>query len=200
MTAQVFFNITTTTGDNKVALQTTDNGITTNTKVEILRFYKDGTVRLGNGCVEPVTNETSALTNNKEVEFEEYTPESGGTAAISKHRYGVVPQTLNRESGTNTGNEYKVGLRITTPDGNQYVIEDISTVYASTVTDNNIKNPYQAETSGSDTKYKINRWYPGYKYTYTIRITKKGIDKITAQLLDWETVTSDDIDIDLEGK
>lgn len=200
MTAQVFFNITTTTGDNRVTLRSGTESSYTQTKVEILRFFKDGTVRVGNGCVEPVTNETSAFTNNQEVEFEEYTPESVGTAAISKHRYGVVPQTLNRESGTNTGNEYKVGLRITTPDGNQYVIEDISTVYASTVTDNNIKNPYQAETSGSDTKYKINRWYPGYKYTYTIRITKKGIDKITAQLLDWETVKSDDIDIDLEGK
>ena len=199
MTAQVFFNITTTTGDNRVTLRSGTESPYTQTKVEILRFFKDGTVRVGNGCVEPVTNETSA-TNNQEVEFEEYTPESVGTAAISKHRYGVVPQTLNRETGTNTGNEYKVGLRITTPDGNQYVIEDISTVYASTVTDNNIKNPYQAETSGSDTKYKINRWYPGYIYTYTIRITKKGIDKITAQLLDWETVKSDDIDIDLEGK
>ena len=111
----------------------------------------------------------------------------------------MVTQTLNRETGTNTETG-KVGLRITTPDGNQYVIEDISTVYAS-VSDTHLKIPYtETSVSGSDTKYKINRWYPGYKYTYTIRITKKGIDKITAQLLDWETVTSDDIDIDLEGK
>ena len=198
MTAQVIFNITTTTGDNRVTLRSGTESPYTQTKVEILRFFTDGTVRVGNGCVEPVTNETSALTNNQEVEFEEYTPESGGTAAISKHRYGVVPQTLNRESGTDAGRT--IGLRITTPDNNQYVIEDISTVLASSVSNNNIQNPYTSTTVGTDTKFIIDRWYPGYIYTYTIRITKKGIDKITAQLLDWETVKSDDIDIDLEGK
>lgn len=199
MTAQVFFNITTTITDNKVALQTTDNGITTNTKVEILRFYKDGTVRLGNGCVEPVTTSTCT---NAEVEFVNYTGETSETgstiAAVSEHQYGVVPQTLKRASGTDAGRT--IGLRITTPDNNQYVIEDISTVLASSVSNNNIQNPYTSTTVGTDTKFIIDRWYPGYKYTYTIRITKKGIDKITAQLLGWETVKSDNIDIDLEGK
>ena len=198
MTAQVFFNITTTTGDNRVTLRSGTESSYTQTKVEILRFYKDGTVRLGNGCVEPVTTSTCT---NAEVEFVNYTGETSETgstiAAVSEHQYGVVPQTLKRASGTDAGT---IGLRITTPDNNQYVIEDISTVLASSVSNNNIQNPYTSTTVGTDTKFIIDRWYPGYKYTYTIRITKKGIDKITAQLLDWETVKSDDIDIDLEGK
>lgn len=196
MTAQVSFNITTTTGDNKVTLRSGTKGSYNETKVEILRFYQQGKVYMGTGKVEA----TNSTTNAQQISFSQYTDEKDSKGAISSHTFGVVPQTLNRETATEKGNEYKVGLRITTPDGNQYVIEDISTVYASAVTDNNIKNPYTPETSGSDTKYKIDRWYPGYKYIYNIRITKKGIDKITAQLLDWEKVTSDNIDINLEGK
>ena len=196
MTAQVSFNITTTTGDNKVTLRSGNEGSYKQTKVEILRFYQQGKVYMGTGKVEA----TNSTTNAQQISFSQYTDEKDSKGAISSHTFGVVPQTLNRGTSTETGNEYKVGLRITTPDGNQYVIEDISTVYASTVTENDIKNPYQAETSGSEKKYKIDRWYPGYKYTYTIRITKKGIDNITAQLLNWETVKSDDIDINLEGK
>lgn len=196
MTCQLFINVTTSksTDPNVVKLNKDDN--TNGTKVEILRFYNNGKVLLGNGLVET----TGSTVTNQEITVGSYTPDDGSNPAKTEFSYGMVPQTLNRETGTNTGNEYKVGLRITTPDGNQYVIEDISTVYAS-VSDTHLKIPYtETSVSGSDTKYKINRWYPGYKYTYTIRITKKGIDKITAQLLDWETVTSDDIDIDLEGK
>lgn len=196
MTAQVFFNITTTTEDNKVTLRSGTESPYNETKVEILRFYQQGKVYMGTGKVET----TNSTTDAQQISFSKYTDETSSKGAISSHTFGVVPQTLNRETGTKTGNQYKVGLRITTPDGNQYVIEDISTVYASTVTENDIQNPYTHETSSSGTKYKIDRWYPGYKYTYTIRITKKGIDNITAQLLNWETVESGNIDINLEGK
>ena len=195
MTCQLFINVTTSksTDPNVVKLNKDDN--TNGTKVEILRFYNNGKVLLGNGLVET----TGSTVTNQEITVGSYTPDDDSNPAKTEFSYGMVPQTLNRETGTNTETG-KVGLRITTPDGNQYVIEDISTVYAS-VSDTHLKIPYtETSVSGSDTKYKINRWYPGYKYTYTIRITKKGIDKITAQLLDWETVTSDDIDIDLEGK
>jgi len=202
MTAQVFFEVKTTTGEDKVTLRTGAGSTESpykQTKVELLRFYKDGTVLVGTGKVEPSTTGTGALTTEQELEFKSFTAESGTTAAVSKSQYGVIPQTLNRESDSNTGNEYKVGLRITTPDNNQYIIQDISTVYASTVSTNNLKNPYTVGTGTNASKYLINRWYPGYQYTYTVTLKKTGIASITAQLVDWETVTGDLGTIDLEG-
>lgn len=196
MTSQVFFNVQTTTDGGKVALQQTIDGTTENTKVEILRFYQNGTVLMGTGRVDA----TGDLTDAQQIEFKEYKPETSEKGALSTSQYGVVPQLLDRYPGGDAtdGNEYKVGIRITTPDGNQYVIQDISKVYAS-VSDINLKNPYQVGTGDNANKYLINRWYPGYRYTYTITITKTQIKNITAQLVGWEVVNGDLGNIDLEG-
>lgn len=187
MTSQIFFEVTTTTGTEKVALQTTKDAVTTNTKVELLRVYTNGIVLLGNGLVSTTGDRTESIAMQMPTEGA-YTAESGSNPAVSKHQYGMVPQALS-------GTDYTVGVRITTPDGNQYVINDISAVSA-TVSSNNISNPY---ASDGNSKYTINRWYPGYQYTYTVTLKKTGIVNITAQLVDWETVTGDLGEINLEG-
>lgn len=201
MTSQLFVDVTTTTGDDKVILQTSD-ATQQKTKVEILSFYKDGTVRMGNGLVEPsTTNQTVAPTENQEITQGTYTAGDASNAAKFEFSYGVVPQALSGSytlSG-GTATNYTVGLRITTPDNNQYVIRDISNVYATTVNDNNLKNPYSKGTGDNANNYLINRWYPGYKYYYTVTLKKTGIASITAQLVDWETVKGDLGNITLEG-
>lgn len=190
MTSQITVNVTTTTGTDKVVLRTGVGSETdpyTQTKVEILRFYQNGTVLMGNGKVDV----TGDITNEQKISFADHTEETTSNGAISTFKYGVVPQILNRFTSGTDGNSYKVGLRITTPDGNQYVIQDISEVYGE-VSNTNLQIPYaDSKTAESKTLYKINRWYPGYKYTYTVTIKKTGIESITAQLVDWETVKGD---------
>lgn len=200
MTSQIFFKVKTTTEGDKVFLRTGTEGSYKQTKVELLYFYKDGTVRVGNGLVEPTT---TALTNSDEFQFVEHTPEvaeSGSDLAVSAFstfQYGVVPQAL---SGTHDEMPYKVGICITTPDDNQYVVEDISNVLVATsdISSVNLNNPY-SESAENTGKYIIDRWYPGYQYTYTVTLKKTGIVNITAQLVDWETVTGDLGEINLEG-
>ena len=153
-------------------------------------------MRVGNGLVEPTT---TTLTTTDNFQFDQHVPEvpatesSQAVAAYSDFKYGVVPQVLSGTYG-NENTPYQVGIRINTPDGNQYVIKDLSSVVveASAISSKNMNNPYTKITSGTNNgKYTINRWYPGYKYTYTVKIKKTGIESITAQLVDWETVTGD---------
>ncbi len=203
MTSQVFFEVKTTTGNDKVELRTgagTTEAPYQQTQVELLRFYKDGTVLMGTGKVD-VSGE---LQSAKAIELKEHVVGTTTQGAKSTFQYGVVPQTLDRHTEGDDSNDYKIGIRITTPDGNQYVIQDISTVYA-TVSNNHLQNPYTVSTgTGTDTKYLINRWYPGYKYTYSVTLKKTGIEKLTAQLVDWEEVSGvikngDDDEFTLEG-
>jgi hypothetical protein len=112
------------------------------------------------------------------------------TPASVPFTYGIVPQALTYNGGT-------IGLRITTPDGNQYVVSDLSKCTATAVTNDNLANPYTEKDDKGN--YKITSWYPGYKYTYNITIKKTGIERITAAVVGWETVTGKDIDIDLEN-
>lgn len=192
MTSQIFLKVKTTTSDDKVVLHTDAK----ETKVELLSFYKNGTVLLGNGLVKPT--ETDALTENDDFEFDAYTAQTTEAPAFSTFKYGVVPQAL---SGTKNSSAYTIGIRITTPDGNQYVVKDISQVLAASgdITSNNLNIPYEKGTGENASKYVINRWYPGYQYTYTVTIKKTGIVNITAQLVDWETVTGNLGEITLEN-
>lgn len=203
MTSQIFFEVKTTTGNDKVELRTgagTTDDPYQQTQVELLRFYKDGTVLMGTGKVDV----SGDLQSAQAIELKEHVVGNTTTGAKSTFQYGVVPQTLDRHTEGDDSNDYKIGIRITTPDGNQYVIQDISTVYA-TVSNNHLQNPYTETTgSGADLKYKIDRWYPGYKYTYSVTLKKTGIEKLTAQLVEWEEVSGvikngDNEEINLEG-
>ncbi len=189
MTSQVFVNLRTTTGDDKVSLKDDSKDLNI-AKVEILNFLPNGTVNMGNGLVTATdgTRTTAAtMTNGTYTAADTSNPDR-----VENYSFGIVPQDLTWGSGETAGT---IGLRITTPDGNQYVVKDLSTC-TGTVTTTNLLNPY---TLDSGTSYKITKWYPHYQYTYTITIKQTGISNITAAVLPWETVTGDLGTIDLEN-
>ena len=167
MTSQITVNVSSVTGDGSVTLINGDN----KTKVEILNFLPDGKVLMGTGAVS-----ASGTRVTEGVSEMAYLSES--TATTVSFVYGIVPQSLIYDT---TG---RIGLCITTPDGNKYYVRDLSTCTA-TVSSTNLAIPY----SGSN-PYIINAWYPHYKYTYNITLSKVGVTNITAAVLDWETVES----------
>ena len=190
MTSQIFVNVKTTTDASKVVLDTDGDNLTNNdkTKVEILNFLPDGKVLMGNGLVETTSTDRTAQVD---MTYGTWAAASGSEPdKVTGYSYGIVPQPLTWTSPT----AGTIGLRITTPDGNQYVVKDLSTCTAS-VSTTNLSNPYTA--SGS--LYIIDRWYPNYQYTYTITLKKTGIQNITAAVLPWETVTGDLGTITLEN-
>lgn len=164
----------------KVMLKDGDN----TTKVTITRLATSGTVEMGRGVVTPADSYTgqhemtvpSTYYKTDEIETEPYT-------------FTVVPQSLSRNFSSTSDDDY-VGLFIQTPDNNQYyVVKKLSQIIASTVDDQ--RNQIQGQA--------ITRWYPGHSYTYTITISKKGIEAITCTVADWVNVTGEDINIDLES-
>ena len=167
MTSQITVNVSSVTGDGSVTLINGDN----KTKVEILNFLPDGKVLMGTGAVS--ASGTRVSEGNSEMAYL-----SESTATTVSYAYGIVPQPLIYDT---TG---RIGLCITTPDGNKYYVRDLSTCTA-TVSSTNLAIPY----SGSS-PYIINAWYPHYKYTYNITLSKAGVKNITAAVLDWETVES----------
>ncbi len=181
MTSQITVKVQTTSGADAVTLESGSNY----TSVEIVNMLPMGTVLMGNGLV--TANGTRA----------DYTTMTKGTisSSIVPFTYGVVPQSLSYTEDATTKH---LGLRITTPDGNQYYVRDLSTCYA-TVSTTNLTNPYTEEkTSGSNT-WKIDRWYPGYSYTYTVTLKQKEIDRITAAVVPFETVEGNLGEINLEN-
>lgn len=162
--SDVTFTVKTTAGENKVTLKDDDN----HTKIRLEKLYTSGKVLMGNGLVTPTGGPTAKDDFSNPVE-------NGGS--YSWNGYGAVPQGLEN-----------VVLVITTPDKNEYRVA-MKDVLATTVSTYNIKNPYALNGSG---KYMIDRWYPGFKYKYSFTLTKKGIENITATVVDWEEVTADD--------
>ena len=193
MTSQIKVTVKTTTGTDKVALyddkDTDDTSDDVITRVEMLRFLKDGKVLMGTGAVS-----TTSTTRTESDYFAKgtYTAESGATPAqVANSAFGIVPQALSW--GNNTPGTETIGLRITTPDGNQYIVKDLSTCTA-TVTANNLVNPYTGTSP-----YTINAWYPHYKYNYTVTLVQAGVENITAAVVAWEEVSGDLGTISLEN-
>ena len=191
VTSQIFVTVKTTTGADKVALKDdskpADNQLT---KVEILNFLPNGKVLMGTGLVSATDG---ARTENAIMGAGTWAAESGTTPEqVTAYSYGIVPQALSWGTAPANGS---IGLRITTPDGNQYVVKDLSTC-TGTISTTNLINPY---TVVSGTNYYITSWYPHYQYTYTITLKQTGIANITAAVLPWETVTGDLGTITLEN-
>ena len=193
MTSQIFVNVKTTTGSDKVTLfddkgtESTDDDVITN--VEVLNFLPDGKVLMGTGAVSTTgTSRTEAATFTNGT----YTAQYGETPAqVNGYSYGIVPQVLSWTSpsaGT-------IGLRITTPDGNKYLVKDLSTCTA-TVSATNLVNPYTVQSGSS---WQITSWYPHYTYNYTVTLKQAGVSNITAAVLSWEEVTGDLGTISLEN-
>ena len=184
VTSQIFVTVKTTTGADKVTLKSGDD-LTT---VEILNFLPDGKVLMGTGAVSATDG---TRTEHAIMGAGTWAAESGTTPEqVTAYSYGIVPQALSWGTAPANGS---IGLRITTPDGNQYVVKDLSTCTA-TVSDNNLVIPYTGSSP-----FPINAWYPHYQYYYTITLKQTGIANITAAVLPWETVTGDLGTITLEN-
>lgn len=171
MMSDVTIQLTTTNDDDKVTLA----GAT----IQLSMIHPTGKVSMGNGLVTP--DGTPAPV-----------PEVPGTVDSEfKWHYGFVPQSL--ENVNSTSND--VILTITTADNNRYIVYMKNVEFSSTAFSNTlIANPYSETSSGSG-KYKINRWYPNFKYTYTFNLRKKGVALITATLANWESVTATQQDV-----
>lgn len=173
MMSNVTFNIKTTTGADKVDLG--DGSVGNATTIRLEKIHTSGKLLMGNGLVLGTTADVA----NSNYTFTA-TPAPDGSGIVTWSNYGAIPQDL-----------INVILVITTPDHNQYKVKlwDSEHPITATVTNNNIANPY--EESSTAGKYKINRWYPGFKYTYSFTLAKTGITNMQATIVDWENVSAD---------
>lgn len=167
--------------------------------VALTRLYSKAQVDMGIGLVtmcgsisdsETMTNPINNTTYSNTY-FDKKADNSENTAQTKPFTWAVVPQKLWRGNGdAQKTEEYYVGITITTPDNNQYyVIKNLSEITATTV----------GTSNNQVTNEKITRWYPNHSYTYTITITKKGIESITCSLVAWSEVNAGNTDINLEN-
>ncbi len=158
--------------DVTIQLTTTDDDSKVTLTGATLNFtntYSDAIVYMGNGLVIPGATINSSATGTIDTDF--------------KWNYGFIPQLL-KESDSK-----KVVLVITTTDNNKYEV-DMADVVAS-VNNALIANLY-TETGSNTGKYKIDKWYPNFKYTYTFKLKKSSIAEITATLANWESINADE--------
>ena len=187
MMSKVDIVLTTTSGADKVSLY--DEATKTGTTVKITKIFQAGKVEMGRGLVT-----TTGVRSDYEVKTPDQTsedtyykkqPVDGTTAAVSNvYTSLVIPQALVEA-------DVYVGLEIQTPDKNMYyVVQKLSEIKAGVTTP--ADDGYN-HTNGD----KIQRWYPGHHYTYTLTLKKTGIDKITCSLADWKEITGSS-DVTLE--
>ena len=146
----------------------------TGATVKLTPLYSAGRVRMGDGLILTTGSAGDVTGTVVDVDGQSY----------KQWKYGFVPQSL-------TG----VVLTITTADNNQYIVH-MKDMIAS-VSNTLVTNPYTETSSGSG-KYTINYWYPNYKYTYTFKLKKTGIETLSATIADWETVSADNQEIQIQ--
>lgn len=174
----------TTLADNGVVLKNTAG---TTAKVELNRFCNKGKVELARGLVNATSGvqESAAITAPSPYYKKDVNDANkDNIGETNKYSYRIVPQALNRS----TADADKIGLTITTPDGNKYFVPELAIVEATSVGTNN-----QHHTLNQP----VIRWYPGYDYTYHIRLHKTKIESITCSIVDWVKVETGSIDIGL---
>ena len=162
----------TTKTNNNVKLE--DN--TKQCEVSLIYFYEKGKVYMGNGKVIATDDALKASSDftkpSAGIDETDATYNTTGTFT-----FAAVPQSLVRTTGT----ELYVGISIKTPDGNQYIIKNLSTI-----------NVASSSTA-------ISSWTPGREYTYTFILTKTGITNVTCSVVDWKKVTATDTGVSLEN-
>ena len=165
---------------------------TKRTKVELVGYYPSGKVLLGSGLVNEDGSISSLETGDGKVPPYEVTCATTSVESYANQEYffSAVPQGLSA-----------VKLYITTPDNNQYIVDLYNVAIAidsdnnDQISSNNIANPYTRITDESDKnkgKYRIDRWYPGFKYNYTFKLLKTGITDLQATIVAWENVEADE--------
>ena len=167
--SDISFDIYTSNGEDRVDLgNDTDDKYTT---ITLQHIATTGKVFLGNGLVEadePTTDYPFTAL---------HAPDASGH--VKWLNYGAVPQALD-----------DVQLVITTPDHNQYTVA-MKDVVATSISETNVRYPAYTDN-------KVNRWYPGVKYTYRFKLTKKGITDLKATILEWETITAGKDDVQIQ--
>ncbi len=170
-----------------------------NAQITLTRFAKTGTVDMGTGLVSPNFNAASSHSLDGDNDCAKITaPAFTGTcwwlhsksikASTDWYTYAVVPQALQRKADPTEAD--CVGLTIRTTDNNEYyVIKDLASILATSVSD----------TRNQAVNAKIERWFPGHTYNYTIKITKKGIEAITCTVAKWVDVNAAEKHITLEN-
>lgn len=136
-------------------------------KIQLQNIYTAGKLMMGNGLV-------VGTGDKKNYDFQ---------GSSSTWTYGAIPQDLS-----------DVTLDITTTDNNHYKV-NLGAVYASSVTNNNLKNPY---TGNAQRGYNIDRWYPGFKYEYTFELSKAEVHLLKCTILDWEKVVAGDDNVQIQ--
>lgn len=167
-------------------------------EVNLIKFSGSAKVLMGTGKIIPSTDKK----DKSKVTTPTYTPgDATGYCETKNHTfagetqkyyktkaytYCVVPQPL--VDGTN-----KVGITIQTPDDNlYYVVEDLSKITVQKVEGSNVKQDHVDNN-------KIERWYPGYSYTYYFVLKKTGIEAITCTIVDWKKVEGKKQDVTLQS-
>ncbi len=171
-------------------------------EVNLINFSGKAKVLMGTGQIIPSDTKQSKSKVSTPTSNQEYTPGAttnycdtknhtfaGETQKYYKtkeYTYCVVPQPL--VDGTD-----KVGITIQTPDDNlYYVVEDLSTITVQNVSGSSVKQDHVKNN-------QIERWYPGYTYTYYFVLKKTGIEAITCTIVDWKKVEGGKQDITLES-
>lgn len=161
MMSDVTIKLTTTTGTDAIKLD--------EATISLVNAYTTGKVLMGNGKVVETGSRTTT-TNPATI--------SCSNSSTHEYHYGAIPQDL-KASG------YEAYLIIQTADDNRYIVNLKDLYTDSAPSPGNIKNPY---SKASDDHYYITRWYPGFKYTYTLHLTKKGISDFKATIVNWENI------------
>ena len=166
MMSQITVKLTTTDDEKAVDL--------TGSEVTITRIDNNGKVLMGSGLI-TLSGSTTDVKLNKAENSYTYT-------------LNVVPQLLERVSGSTNDNDY-IGISIKTANGqSMYFCERLSDITASSVAGNQ-------HTKGE----AIKRWYPGHSYTYTFNLVKSGIKSMTASVVDWVNINAESQNISLEN-
>ena len=167
--SDVSFDIYTSDGEDRVDLG--DGTALNHTTITLQHIATTGKVFLGNGLVVADAPTTDYVFTALQA--------PDGTGHVKWQGYGAVPQALN-----------DVVLVITTPDHNEYRVA-MKDVVATSISETNVRYPAYTDN-------KVNRWYPGVKYTYRFKLTKKGITDLTATILEWETITAGKDDVQIQ--
>ena len=192
MLSNIYICLETSTDNSKVDLS--------NAKIKITKLSRKATVDMGTGYIAP------------EQTYSDISLAAPSTYWVTENQKtgdfqcAVIPQSLVRGDG----NDDYVGITITTNDSNQYfIIRKLSEIYATetkqkkpnevSVVDPNQPTASESSTDEEKEAARIKRWYPNHSYYYTIKVSKKGIDAITATLSEWVKVIASDTNVDLES-
>lgn len=139
--------------------------------VNLKKYYPSGTLNLKTGKI-------TASGDN-----------SNTSLAVSKgagdypYSVGVVPQSIA-----------DMYIEVITSDSNRFLIP-LKDLTATSVSNAVFKNPY---TVVEESKYKIDKFLPGYKYLYHFQLSKQKVDNIQVKLVDWTNVVIDEEDIQIK--